>query len=123
MNWMRANLAWIASQSVRTVSVLASPGHALEKDVATREQADEDALDHVLLADDDLADLVGEAVDEGALLGDELVQGADVVHGGAPRKGGLRGGAPRRGSEKKGGSEKGGSEKGWRKRTSIRRAF
>ena len=43
-----------------------------------------------VLADDDLADLVHEAVDEGALLGDELVQGADVVHGGTP-KGGLRG--------------------------------
>ncbi len=46
------------------------------------EQPDEDALDHVRLADDDLADLVQQGVDEGALFGDQLVQGAYVVHNG-----------------------------------------
>jgi predicted nuclease of predicted toxin-antitoxin system len=44
--------------------------------VAAGEQADEDALEHVGLADDDLAHLGGERVDEGALLGDQLVQAA-----------------------------------------------
>ena len=52
------------SASVRTVSVLARPGHALEQDVAAGEQADEQALDHVLLADDDLADLGVQDFDE-----------------------------------------------------------
>ena len=80
MNWMRANLAWMASQRVRTVSVLASPEHAFEQHVAARQQADQDALDHVGLADDHLADLVHQAVDEGALFGDEFIQGTYVVH-------------------------------------------
>jgi hypothetical protein len=61
---------------------LGEAGDALEQDVPARQQPDQDALDHVLLADDDLADLVQQAVDEGALLGDQLVQGTDVVHGG-----------------------------------------
>jgi hypothetical protein len=60
---------------------LRESGHALEQDVAATEQADEDALDHVGLADDHLADLGHQVVDEAALLGDELVQCADVVHG------------------------------------------
>jgi hypothetical protein len=49
--------------------------------VTAGEQPDQDALDHVRLADNDLADLVREVVDEGALFGDELVQRADVMHG------------------------------------------
>ncbi len=65
---------------------LGQTGHALEEHVAAGEQADEDALEHVGLPDDDLAHLVDEGVDEGALFGDELVQRADVVHGsGLPR--------------------------------------
>ena len=47
---------------------LGQAGHALEQDVAAAEQADEDPLDHLALADDDLADLGGEQLDEGALL-------------------------------------------------------
>jgi hypothetical protein len=58
--------------------------HALEQHVAAGEQADEDALDHVVLADDDLADLGQHAVHEGALFADELVHDTDVaLHGGA----------------------------------------
>ncbi len=61
---------------------LGEAGDALEQDVAPRSsRPDEDPLDHVLLAHDDLADLVRETVDEGAFLGDELVEGANVVHG------------------------------------------
>jgi hypothetical protein len=45
------------SASVRTVSVFARPGHALEQDVPTGEQPDEQPLDHVLLADDAPGDL------------------------------------------------------------------
>ncbi len=48
----------------------------------SRQQADEDPLDHVRLAYDDLADLVRKTVDEGAFLGHKLVEGANVVHGG-----------------------------------------
>ena len=60
---------------------LGEAGDALDQDVAAGEQADQDALDHVGLADDDLADLGQQLVDERALLGDQLVQCADVVHG------------------------------------------
>jgi len=70
---------------------LGQAGYTFEQHVAARQQADEDALDHVLLTDDDLADLVHEAVGEGALLGHELVQGADVVHAGLSLRLGLRG--------------------------------
>src|SRR5207253_3543920 len=45
------------------------------------EQTDEDPLDHVRLADDDLADLVRDLFDERALARDQLVQRTDVVHG------------------------------------------
>ena len=67
VNWMRENCACTASHTLLTVSVLARPGHALEQHVAAGEQADQDALDHVALADDDLAHLVQDGVDEGAL--------------------------------------------------------
>ena len=46
---------------------LGEAGHALEQHVAAGEQTDEDALDHVRLADDDLADLGEDPLDEGAL--------------------------------------------------------
>ena len=60
-----------------------------EDDVPAGQEADQDALDHVGLPDDDLAHLGGERVDEGALLGNQLVQRADVMHKrGVSRKGG-----------------------------------
>ncbi len=54
--------------------------HALEQHVAAGEQADQDALDHVALTDDDLADLGHQIIDEGALLGDNIVQRPDILH-------------------------------------------
>ena len=50
--------------------------------MAAGEQADQDALDHRLLADDDLADLGGQLLDEGGLFVYQLVDDPDV-HGGA----------------------------------------
>ena len=61
---MRGNVALSVCDSVFTVSVLARPGHALEQAVAAGQQADQHALDHVALADDDLADLGEHVVEE-----------------------------------------------------------
>ena len=52
VNWMREKVAWMISASVRTASVLARPGHALEQDVPAGQQPDEQPLDHHVLADD-----------------------------------------------------------------------
>jgi hypothetical protein len=46
--------------------------------MAPGEQADEDALDHGLLADDDLADFRGQVVDESGLLLDHFIDDTDV---------------------------------------------
>ena len=54
------------------------------RQAAAQTAADQDSLHHVLLTNDDLADFVRESVDERALLGDEFVQGSDVVHGAGP---------------------------------------
>ena len=70
------------SASVSHRQRLGQARHAFEQDVPAGQQADQDALDHRLLADDDLADLGAELVDEGGLFVDELVDDADV-HGGA----------------------------------------
>ncbi len=87
MNWMRENLAWIGLRDGLDGQRLGEAGHAFEQDVPAREQADEDALDHVLLADDDLADLVEDRVHEGALALDQVVDDTDVVvHSLAPRR-------------------------------------
>ena len=59
---------------------LGEPRHALEQHVAAREKPDQDALDHVRLSDDDLADFSEKIVDERALFCDELVQRPDVLH-------------------------------------------
>ena len=77
---------------------LREAGDTLEQDVTAGEQADQHALDHVALTDDDLADLVGQAVDEGAFAGDELVQGTDVIHGGGRSSGGASRGKRRPGA-------------------------
>ena len=57
MNWMRWNVVWIVSASVLHRERLREAGHALEQHVAAGEQADEQALDHVVLADDAARDL------------------------------------------------------------------
>jgi hypothetical protein len=50
----------------------AEAGHAFEQDVAAGEEADEDAIDHLLLADDDLADFVAHLIE---VAGGELESG------------------------------------------------
>ena len=55
--------------------VLARPGHALDEEVAAREERDDEPLQEVVLADDDLLDLV-----EQALHGGGPVLSIDVVH-------------------------------------------
>ena len=42
---------------------LAEAGHAFEQNMAAGEQADENAIDHVLLADDDLSDFVAHLIE------------------------------------------------------------
>ena len=42
---------------------LAEAGHAFEQNVAAGEQADQDAIDDVLLADDDLADFLAHLIE------------------------------------------------------------
>ena len=70
------------SAMVRTVSVLARPGTPSSSTWPLHKQADEDALEHVALADDDLAGLLVEHLDEAALLLDALGQRPDVrIHG------------------------------------------
>ena len=58
MNWIRWNSPPIACARVFTAIVLARPGHALDEQVATREQGDDHALEQRVLADDDALDLV-----------------------------------------------------------------
>ena len=42
---------------------LAEPGHAFEQNVAAGQQTDQDAVDDVLLADDDLADFLAHLIE------------------------------------------------------------
>ena len=62
VNWMREYFRCSTRASVRSSVVLPRPGHAFEQHVAAGEQADEHAVDHVRLADDDLADFLANAV-------------------------------------------------------------
>ena len=57
MNWTRANVPPSTPAVVLIVSVFARPGHALDQQVALREQADEHALEHLVLAGDHAPDL------------------------------------------------------------------
>ncbi len=79
VNWMRWNFAETVSHSVRDGQRLGEAGHAFEQHVAAGQQADQQPLDHVLLADDDAADFGENGVDEGALALHELVDGSDVA--------------------------------------------
>ena len=62
VNWMRLNFAPSTCAIARPSSVFALPGRALDQDVALRERCDEQQVDGMPLADDDLADLVPRAV-------------------------------------------------------------
>ena len=68
MNWMRLNSPPIASARVLIAIVLARPGHALDEDVAAGEQRDDQPLQQVVLADDDLLDLVQQPLHRGGAL-------------------------------------------------------
>ena len=57
MNCTRANEPPRTSAVVLIVRVLARPGHALDQQVALRQEADEHALEHRVLAGDDPPDL------------------------------------------------------------------
>ena len=52
MNWMRENEPPRTEAVVLIASVLARPGDALDQQVAARKQADEESLEHALLAGD-----------------------------------------------------------------------
>ena len=60
VNWMRWNCAWMAAASVRTDKVLARPGHAFQQHVAVGQQADQQPVHQMFLADDDLADFLAQ---------------------------------------------------------------
>jgi hypothetical protein len=57
---------------------LGQAGHAFQQHVAAGEQTDEDAVDHGLLAHDDLAHLGGKVVHEGRLLLNHFIDNANV---------------------------------------------
>jgi len=56
VNWIRANVPPTTRAKVSTASVLATPGTPLEQHVAPGQQADEHALNELVLAHDDSLD-------------------------------------------------------------------
>ena len=58
---------------------LREAGDAFEKDVSSGEKSDEDPVDHHILADHDLVDLVKNLIDESALALNHFVDGTNVV--------------------------------------------
>ena len=56
VNWMREYLRCRTRAECSQQSSLAEAWNAFEQDVAARQQADQNAIDHLLLADDDLSD-------------------------------------------------------------------
>jgi hypothetical protein len=70
---------------------LGQPGHPDEQDVPAGEQACEELLDHVLLADDDLADLRAEP----AVILRQRGDGRGIIAGQFGRGGGRHAGGPR----------------------------
>ena len=65
MNWMRENSAVTARERADRER-LRQAGHAFEEHVAVGEQADEEAVHEVLLADDDACDFGSETWHPGA---------------------------------------------------------
>ena len=66
VNCMRLNVRFMLSARVRIMSVFASPGTPTSRQWPAGEERDEQLLDHVLLADDDLAALFEDALAGGA---------------------------------------------------------
>ena len=62
VNWMRENEALMISASVRTASVLASPGTPSSRMWPPVSMPDEQALDHGVLADDPAGHLLEDAL-------------------------------------------------------------
>ena len=60
VNWMRLNCSDSASASVRISSVLASPGTPTSRQCPRAKMRDQQLLDHLLLADDHPAQLLGD---------------------------------------------------------------
>ena len=58
MNWMRRNVPRIGLRERLHGQRLGEPRHALDEQVALREDRDQHALEEMVLADDDLLDLV-----------------------------------------------------------------
>jgi hypothetical protein len=58
---------------------LGEAGNTFEQNVPTGEQSDQNALDHHILTDDDLVDLVQNRINESALTLNHLINGTDVV--------------------------------------------
>ena len=77
MNWMRGKLRVDGGGERLDRGGLGEARHALEQDVAVGEQPDQQPVDHVALADDDLADLLADAVERLALLLDLGAQRLD----------------------------------------------
>ena len=62
VNWTRLKPSPLASANERAVRVFASPGHVLEQHVAIGEQAEQDELELLALADDCPLDLGQQAL-------------------------------------------------------------
>jgi hypothetical protein len=92
VNWIRENCRSSAWARLLTSRVLASPGHADEQAVTAGEQADEQQVDHALLADDAAVQLLDQAL---AAAGERLQGGAIVGGKGSPELGRGTSGGPR----------------------------
>ena len=64
VNWTRLKPSPLASAKERAVERLREPGHVLEQHVAVGEEAEQDELELLPLADDCALDLVEQAVAE-----------------------------------------------------------
>ncbi len=68
MNWMRWNPVWMQVREGFDGEGFREAGHAFEQDVAVGEQADEETVHEVFLADDDAAQFVLQRGDPVAVL-------------------------------------------------------
>ena len=77
VNWRRENLTCMQCGQRFHGERLGQAGHAFEQDVAVGQQADDEPLGQVLLADDDFPQFVKQRVREGARFLDRFVDGVD----------------------------------------------
>ncbi len=78
MNWMRRKVRRDGLRQGLDRQRLGEAGHALEQHVAAGEQADQQPVDQVALADDHVADLLAQPVREGRRFLDLLVDDGDA---------------------------------------------